>query len=315
MARLRQCMQLLAFEAASLAARRTPTERGRWRLAQFAAKAARQLTSPRGERRLRTRHGFRMAVNLSDWLGRHLYAVGEYEAATTHVIAALAEPGATVIDVGANAGYFTMLASQRVGSTGQVYAFEPVQINRLRVQENMLLNRTQNVILRSEAASSRKGVTTFFTGPVDHRGLSSLRPLSDASESFDVQTVRLDEVMPTDRRVSLVKIDVEGAEQHVLAGMLGIIRRDAPDVVLEVTNDFLQVMGHSAASLVGMMLAQGYVAYAIEHERLTPFNLSSIPGRQFNALFTQRDALPAELATLVRVERAAESSDRLRFAA
>lgn len=296
---MKHIMQFAAFEVTSFLARHTPTERGRWRLAKVAASAARKLAAPRGERRLRTRHGFRMAVNLSDWLGRHLYAVGEYEAATTHVIGTLCEPGATVIDVGANAGYFTMLASQRVGNRGQVYAFEPVQINRLRVQENMLLNRTSNVTLRSEAASSRKGTTTFFTGPVDHRGLSSLRPLRNASESFEVQTVRLDDFVPTDRRVSLVKIDVEGAEQHVLSGMLGIMRRDAPDVVLEVTDDFLQTMGHSALSLVGMMLAQGYRGYAIEHERLLPFDFSNIPGKQFNALFTQRESLPAALEVLV----------------
>lgn len=64
-------------------------------------------------REVRARQGFLMEVDLGDWLGRHLYVTGEYEPATTHVIAELLHPGRVFLDVGANLGYFSLLAAKR----------------------------------------------------------------------------------------------------------------------------------------------------------------------------------------------------------
>ena len=71
-----------------------------------------------------------MCSDLGDWLGSHVFATGEYEPSTSNVACEVIKPGMTVVDVGANVGYFTLLFASLVGSRGQVYAFEPLRVAR-----------------------------------------------------------------------------------------------------------------------------------------------------------------------------------------
>jgi FkbM family methyltransferase len=201
-----------------------------------------------------------------------------------------------VVDGGANVGYFTLLASRRVGPAGRVYAFEPVPLTRADLLTNLSLNRAANVSVRAEALAAAPGEATFFVGPADHRGTSSLRALTDSSERLTVRTARLDDLLPTGARVDMVKLDIEGAELLALQGMAGCLRRDRPDLVIEVTDAFLGGLGHSAAALADFLAAFGYRMYVIDHDGLRPVDggrAARTP--QFNALFTTRRVLPDPL--------------------
>jgi FkbM family methyltransferase len=284
------------LELVALSLRRIPSERGRWRLIPLALRWSRSLLPENRSRLIWTRHGFRLQVRLGDWLGRHVYVTGEYEPATTRVVKSLLQAGDTFVDIGANIGYFSLLASRRVGPTGKVFAFEPVPQTRDELIHNVCLNRAGNVTVRDEAVADSTGEAIFFVGPADHRGTSSLRSLHDASGVLSVRKALLDDLLPPDAKVGLVKIDVEGAEYLALQGMQECLRLDRPDLIIEVTDSYLRGMGHSAAMLCEFLRDFGYRMYTIEHDCLTllPDSHTAFPD-QFNALFTVRERLPDEI--------------------
>lgn len=272
--------------------RYAPWEKGRWRLLSPALKLSKTCQLG-GQRAVKTRYGFRLGIDLADWLGRHVYVTGEYEPATSQVIQALLPTGGTMVDIGGNIGYFSMLSAQCVGPSGKVFAFEPLPSNRQRLEANVLLNGYRQVVVNSTAVCERNGEATFHEGPANHRGLSSLRPLAENLPTVTVQTGRLDDLLPKGIRINLVKIDVEGAEGKVLEGMQDYLRRDHPDLVLEISDNFLRALGDTADGLCQSLFRHGYRMYEIEHDGLRPIAAWSadLPP-QFNALFSCRSALP-----------------------
>jgi FkbM family methyltransferase len=276
----------LALASASCYLRRSPVPYGRWRLIKQFLPGLRETGKDLGERVVRTRYGFRYKADLGDWLGQYVYLTGVYEPPTARVIAELLQPGDTFIDVGANSGFFTLLASHRVGPTGQVFSFEPVPSMRKRLLENISLNAMSNISVHDVAVSNTEGVLPLFEGPEGHKGISSLRHIDNSATTIEVKTVPLDAFSDTFSAVSLVKIDVEGAEQLVLEGMSNILKEDHPNVVIEITDDYLQAFGHNAIRLASHLTEMGYRMYAIRAEGLVPMRADqAADDNQFNALF------------------------------
>ncbi len=271
--------------------RHAPDHPGRWRLIDPAVRLAPALRTVTSAMVIRVREGFDMQIDGSSQTGRMLYATGEYESETSLLIQRLLKPGETMIDVGANIGYFSILGARAVGASGRVFAFEPMPRVRERLERNIALNQLTNVSVRSEALSDGSGPSAFYAGPTDDTGLASLRPLA-GSQQVDVMRARFDDLWNPSERVSLIKIDVEGAEMAVIRGMSECLKRDAPHVILEVTDDYLRVMGTSAESLVTHLLGFGYSMYRITNGPLVPISRASHLREappQFNAIFTKAD--------------------------
>jgi len=281
--------QLPALRVIGAYLRHAPEHPGRWRLIDPAVRLAPALRSVTAPMVIRVREGFAMQIDGSSQTGRMLYATGEYESETSLLIQRLLRPGDTMVDVGANIGYFTILGARAVGVRGRVAAFEPMPHVRQRLERNIALNRLTNVVVRSEALSDTPGLSTFYAGPVDDTGLASLRPL-DGSSQVDVMRARFDDIWNRSDRVALVKIDVEGAEMAAIGGMTECLKRDAPHIILEVTDGYLRAMGSSADALVAHLIGFGYSVYRISHGPLVPIrhadDLKGCPP-QFNALFTK----------------------------
>lgn len=280
----------LAIAAAYL--RNAPTQLGRWRLIEHFLPLLRQHGAGLGERIVSTRYGFKFHADLGDWLGQYVFLTGEYEPPTARVISALLREGDTMLDIGANVGFFSLLGAMRVGSKGQVRSFEPIPSVRARLEANVALNKLANVTISNEA-----GEFDMFEGPAGHKGISSLRPIDHAAQKITVRVAPLDSMLDDLPKVRLAKIDVEGAEQKALLGMTALIERDHPDIVLEITDAYLKELGHSANELVQGLQAHGYKSYRIAEEQLVPFDAPVPAGwpRQFNALFTVAAELPGSL--------------------
>lgn len=281
-----------ALGLASAYMRRVPIKQGRWRLINYFLPRLRANGNALGERVVRTHYGFLYKADLGDWLGQYVYLTGCYEPPTARAIADRLRPGDTFIDVGANSGFFTLLASTRVGPAGKVWSFEPVPSMRGRLQTNLALNDTHNVVVHDIALSNTTGECVFHEGPPGHKGLSSLRALSNEARSFAVTTRPFDELVPENFRVKLIKIDVEGAEQLVIEGMRRLLSRQRPDIVVEVTDKYLAAFGHRAAGLCQTLCDMGYEMYRIEEDhlvRMQPAEADTIP--QYNALFTHAHPL------------------------
>lgn len=161
------------------------------------------------------------------WRTKLNHVLGRYEPDTTHYFKNIIKPGMTVVDVGANLGYFTRLFSSLVDPTGAVYAFEPDTDNFLLLKENT--KHLQNVHTIQSAVSDMEGAVTFFLS--EKMGMHSLLKSKDTGHSIIVPSTTLDRLYEkTD--IHVIKIDVEGAEELVFKGMKNLLLRK-PVVVFE----------------------------------------------------------------------------------
>ena len=184
----------------------------------------------------RVRHQLRVS-HFARQLARGTFETDEAEFAR---LAEFVAPGDWVIDIGANVGHYTRRLSELVGPEGRVLAFEPVP-DTFNVLSSMVLRFPhQNVTLFNVAASDVPGqaamsLPRFDTGLTDYYQAS----LGGAGpKTLKVLTLLIDG-LHIDRPVSLVKIDAEGHERAVIAGMRGLLRAHRPVVVLETGDEQL----------------------------------------------------------------------------
>jgi len=182
----------------------------------------------------------RMSLVLRDAIGRAMFLYGTYEICSTRLIQAFLRPGMTFADVGANIGYYTVLAGRAVGESGTVYSFEPNAALLPRLEENVRLNDLfGRVRILPQAVTRKSGEIRFYRSTAsDNSGLSSTLPGDCRSDQGEVvPCVSLDDFaakLAVGRRIDLIKIDVEGAELDVLEGGHETLERpDAPAIVFE----------------------------------------------------------------------------------
>jgi len=280
-------MKKLFYVIAAYYLRHTSIEKGRYRLLTLMRPIGRKIGHALGWRRIRTKHGFLMDLNLQDWIPQDIFLMGEFEPSTTAIVKKLLRQGDVVVDVGANIGYFSLLFSQCVGSKGHVYSYEPVPQLASALQKNAELNKFKQISLSKLALSDHDGKAQFYVGPVDNSGLSSLRQPRNSSIVLDVDLARFDEIFSHAEDVALIKIDVEGAELAVLRGMEGYLRNKRPHILVEVTNKFLNEMGDSEQSLLAYLQNLGYNCYVIGEARVELLQSQKQPlPDQWNALFS-----------------------------
>lgn len=164
------------------------------------------------------------------WIvGSHLHGcwLGSYELDMQKRIARELRPGAVFYDVGANAGFYSLLASALV-APGPVYAFEPLPANAAYLRKHLELNRIRNVELFELAISDETG-TAFFTTE-ETRAMGKLELTGDLS----VQTATLDELVEEQRLAppDFIKMDIEGAEYLALVGGKECFARHRPKLFL-----------------------------------------------------------------------------------
>lgn len=143
------------------------------------------------------------------------------EPGVRRVLRALILPGMAAADVGANVGLLTLAMADRTGPTGRVYAFEPEAGPRAQLEKMLRLNGLKWVEVFDVALGAEAAQATFYVSPII--GHSSLYQLPEAeasiAQAIKVQVRRLDELLAPGAALDVVKMDVEGAELDVLAGM------------------------------------------------------------------------------------------------
>jgi FkbM family methyltransferase len=193
---------------------------------------------------------------LVDPAHRHLaWNAEEYTA-----LKACTHPGATVLDVGANVGAYTLLFADWVGARGHVYAFEPAAASRAGLARHVAINGlADRVTIRREAVSNTSGMRPFVELGTDG-GNRIARP-SDA-HAIEVPAVSLDEFCGASRLLpDVIKIDVEGAELDVLRGARQTIARRGASLALfvELHPSMWPTIGISRAGIEAELRAQRLV--------------------------------------------------------
>jgi FkbM family methyltransferase len=219
-----------------------------------------------------TRFGSRVRGNTQDFIQRHVYYFGLWEPNLTDFLARRLRPGDVFIDVGANIGYFSLQAARLVGSTGAVVAIEASPSIHDKLRANLALNATRNVRTVNLAVSDRASMLRLYLGPVDNVGGTTLVADGTPGSTFEcvVPARPLGDIVTADewRRARLVKIDVEGAEAAVVAGMVPLLAQAPPDLelVVEIAPRTLERQGNSPEDVLQIFRAAGFHAYKIEND-------------------------------------------------
>ncbi len=180
---------------------------------------------------------YKLYVDTSDvGFGAHVMMDGLWESWLTVFMARRIQPGMSVVDVGANHGYYTLMFADLVGPQGRVAAVEPSRAIVELLKRSVAVNGfSERVTIHECAAVSEDGVELALFTPDNEP--KNARIITDSHEdhsaSVSITGSRLATLLHDWPRVDFMKIDVEGAEEAALAGAWPILERDLPDVLLE----------------------------------------------------------------------------------
>jgi FkbM family methyltransferase len=218
-------------------------------------------------------------------VGRHV-AANNYEPDVTRVFRDILRPGMGVLDIGANIGYFAMLSAALVGEGGYVLAIEPNPANTRLLEASRRANGFAHMTVSQTAAGRR---TDLLVLNASHsNGTTSGLPddLNAMMGALIVPCIRPDALTPPDRRIDLIKVDVEGAEYNALLGCTAVIARDHPVIVSEFSPDLMGgISGIDGPGYLQWLLDQGYRLAVIEPDG----SLLDMPGGGAQVMRAYRD--------------------------
>jgi FkbM family methyltransferase len=209
----------------------------------------------------RTVFGSRLKGDTQEILQQHVYYFGVWEPNLTRWLQSRLQAGDVFVDVGANVGYFTLLASRLVGERGSVVAIEASPTIYGRLSANLARNRASNVRALNRVAAREAGRRTVYIGPASHTGLTTIHAGAGWPAEGDADAASVPELVGDAawRSARLIKIDVEGAEDEVIAGMAGALARTRPELELVV-----ELHPGSGAELFATLREAGFHGYALE---------------------------------------------------
>ena len=179
---------------------------------------------------------------------------GICEPEETTLIKNLVKPSYVCMDIGANIGYFTLLMARQCK---HVYAFEPEPSNFEMLKQNMVLNTFADVTLYKEAVGDKNGTMPLYICPTDH-GMHRLYKSKWCNEITDtyVYCTQLDEYKF--HKIDLIKMDIEGAEYGALQGMVELLIRDHPIMIMEYHPMAIREYGVDPRKVYEFMHKLGY---------------------------------------------------------
>ncbi len=217
----------------------------------------------------RTRFGARIRTKFPDTLQTYVFFFGVWEPAITRYVEQTLCQGDTVVDIGANVGYFSLLASSLVGPEGRVFAIEPSPSIFAELRANLDANAARNVYPIRAAVTDRRTTVTIHQHDVQSTIVGSHANRIGATSEATVQGAPLAELVSPDdiAMARLIKIDVDGAEWLVAQGMADVLPRLSPktEILLEVTEETTRELGGSVTALLAIFAEVGYRAFEISN--------------------------------------------------
>ena len=250
---------------------------GAARVIYHAVHAGRALVG-RTDHEIVVRDGMTYDLDLSQGIDFAIYLGGMFERSTATALSKLTEPSSLVLDVGANIGAHTLRLAKLVGPKGRVMAFEPTDFAFRKLQRNLDLNpwlasRVEAFhcfLAASDSASAPKAI--YSSWPlVLGTGLHA-KHLGREMQTEAAQARSLDSVLNkcADRKVQLVKLDVDGFECDVLRGATSLLREARPIFVMELAPYVLEERGTTLDELLSHFIPNGYRFYDERTQKQLP---------------------------------------------
>jgi FkbM family methyltransferase len=253
------------------------------------------ITPRTGTREASVAGGHTMTLDLANAIHRQIF-MGCFARDMTRWARTLLPPGGTFLDVGAHAGYFSLLASDRVGPAGRVYAVEPNPGTFAALRTHLTTNRIGNVHAVMCGLADRAGSIPLHAPPSCLDYNATVLPRADWTR-VDVPARTLDDCVREWRadRIDLMKIDVEGAEPLVLAGGADCLARGVVrHAMIEINGPRLSEAGGGPAGLRHALDGLGFVPASLVAGRAVPKSWTAFdvdPSHEADCLFVHRKAL------------------------
>jgi len=194
---------------------------------------------------------------------------GEIETSQTTLIKQIVKPGMNVFDLGANFGWFTLVLSKLVGSSGRVYSFEadPSLVNILK--ENVKLNNFSNISIIPFAVSNKNCISKFFLNE-SYDTRNQLESNLPSKNIVDVKVISLDEFCNQEnlKKVDFIKMDIEGSEPKALEGMMKIITANPNlKIITEFNKGAMLSVGTSPENFINSLHETGFIIEEIDENK------------------------------------------------
>jgi FkbM family methyltransferase len=229
------------------------------KLAAYFCQSHEYLTNARARGlKLVTLEDFELYVYEHDWdVGAQMLEKKQYEPDVTAFLKDRLQPGFTFVDVGANVGYFTILAAKLLGRTGRTIAIECNSRNCELIYLNLHHNSIENALVYQFAVSDAQKLLSltagFSNGEVDE--------LRDDQDALIVPAVTLDFLLQNEPRIDIIKMDIEGSEAKAWRGMQQTIRKHHPTIVMELFPALLERHSRtSTTDFLDQIFSAGYFA-------------------------------------------------------
>jgi FkbM family methyltransferase len=221
---------------------------------------------PIGVRSIRCDGDRLYADSVDRWLAAVAWSRGWVAGRERALLQRTLRPGMVAVDVGSNIGFHTLLMARCVGPSGRVHALEPEPRNFGLLARAVEGAGYQHVRLHQVAAADAVGRGPLYVAGA-HRGDHRLMPASEPRPRVMVATVTLDALLAGEDRVDLVKIDVQGAEVAVLAGLERTLERHRDlRILCECSPDLLTRAGADADAFFAALRRGGFGAHRLAHD-------------------------------------------------
>jgi len=239
--------------------------------------------------------GYRFHCSLRDHIACSVFFSGCYEAQESAFVRGWLCPGMSFVDTGANWGLFSLLAASLVGPSGRVISLEPDPRVFLKLKSNIERNQLKQVEAFQVAAADREAelLLAGHDGVNQNSGMSRLVESGGTSSlTFSVRSQRLDSLLDETGldTIDLLKMDVEGAEHMVLAGMEnGLKRLRYRCILLELHPLHPGETRPTLREITGLLLAKGYKGWALDFSFATTARASYNPLQDFRTFLCPLD--------------------------
>jgi FkbM family methyltransferase len=250
----------------------------------------RLLTPNSGTRIIRIAPDVRISLRLDDHLQRLMY-MDILHHDWLPILPALLRPGGSFLDIGANIGYFSLIAAGLVGAGGRVVAVEPIPRTSALLRANIALNGFTQVRVESYALGAAAGMIELHLPPEGaHQDYLATGLAIPGWEALAVPCTTLDGAFAAWQlpRIDLAKIDVEGGEPQVISGGRAVLASGRiRALVCEISGVHLAQKGMSPRSIVDDLAALGFRHARLGHDgRIAPAPLPAMhPDHDYNLLF------------------------------
>lgn len=209
-----------------------------------------------------------LILNQKDAAVSGMIAMGLYEPYETALFRETLKPGMNVVDIGANIGFYSVIAASHIIPTGTLFSFEPEQTNFDFLEANCFRNNFKNVHRYQKALSDKTGISTLYITK-ENTGAYSLVNNRNSHESTTVAVSTLDDILDSKGapNIDLIKMDIEGGEFNAVKGMKKTIDR-SPNLTLfmEFYPNAIRRFGNDPQQFLQTLLEMGLKLFIIDED-------------------------------------------------